>query len=153
MIAGNSERENRRRASRTVCDPHPGHPSGSKVLYPDRLDRLTIRPIVGFRSAKAALLSRSESRLWRVLLLPFRVFGEADNANVLPLYATPRQDGEHRKTGRASNENDIDNCKLKNMILCQLFMSLLRKLGAGCVFRTRNCELRVFSLREMGAVR
>ena len=31
--------------------------------------------------------------------LPFRVFREADNANVLPVYATSRQDGELRKTG------------------------------------------------------
>src|SRR5947209_4314432 len=30
-------------------------------------------------------------------------------------------------------------------------MPLLRKMGSERVFRTRNCEIRVFSLREMGA--
>ena len=36
-------------------------------------------------------------------LLPVRVFREADNANVLPLYAMRRQDGGLWKNRKASN--------------------------------------------------
>ena len=39
--------------------------------------------------------------------LPVRVFREADNANVLPLYATRRQDGGLWKNRKASNRIKI----------------------------------------------
>jgi hypothetical protein len=70
-----------------------------------------------FRVVRGYLFyDRTSSKVRESPHLPFRVFGEADNANVLPLYATCRQDDELRKTGRAINEVELKICKLNNII-------------------------------------